>query len=248
MPKRMRGRRRGRVAIAAALTTCVAVVGVASAAVGGFNPFGTSRFADLCQRHPAPDEPVDLAAGDAHRRAAHNGARLVSSTISPNGQYLAALGWNDFPGFLTIIDLKTGTIGAADRAQHRRRQRPDTSRPTGRCSRQIARQPTLWVPQSEFLAEVQLRRRRPGRPRRRHADLPVWEQRSQAPGTDPAASRIAAATTTPASSARTAPSVRRRQRRRAAVGDGALAGRVEALRRAQRRQQARRDRHRQTTR
>ena len=43
VPIRMRGRRRGRVAIAAALTTCVVVVGVASAAVGGFNPFGSGQ-------------------------------------------------------------------------------------------------------------------------------------------------------------------------------------------------------------
>jgi YVTN family beta-propeller protein len=36
--------------------------------------------------------------------------RLVASTVSPNGQYLAALTWNDFTGFLTMIDLKTGKV------------------------------------------------------------------------------------------------------------------------------------------
>jgi len=36
--------------------------------------------------------------------------RLVSSSISPNGQYLAALTWNDFTGWLTIINVKTGQI------------------------------------------------------------------------------------------------------------------------------------------
>ncbi len=36
--------------------------------------------------------------------------RLVSSSISPNGEYLAALSWNDFTGFLTIINLQTGTV------------------------------------------------------------------------------------------------------------------------------------------
>jgi YVTN family beta-propeller protein len=36
--------------------------------------------------------------------------RLVASSISPNGQYLAALTWNDFTGFLTIIDLKAGKV------------------------------------------------------------------------------------------------------------------------------------------
>ena len=36
--------------------------------------------------------------------------RLLSSSISPNGQYLAALTWYDFTGFLTMFDLKTGKI------------------------------------------------------------------------------------------------------------------------------------------
>ncbi len=36
--------------------------------------------------------------------------RLLSSSISPNGRYLAALTWNDFTGFLTILDLKTDKI------------------------------------------------------------------------------------------------------------------------------------------
>ena len=36
--------------------------------------------------------------------------RLLSSSISPNGQYLAALTWNDFTGWLSIINVKTGQI------------------------------------------------------------------------------------------------------------------------------------------
>jgi YVTN family beta-propeller protein len=36
--------------------------------------------------------------------------RLPSSSISPDGRYLAALSWNDFTGFLTVIDLQTGKI------------------------------------------------------------------------------------------------------------------------------------------
>jgi YVTN family beta-propeller protein len=39
-----------------------------------------------------------------------NDGRLVASSISPNGQYLAALTWNNFTGFLTIIDLKDDQI------------------------------------------------------------------------------------------------------------------------------------------
>jgi YVTN family beta-propeller protein len=36
--------------------------------------------------------------------------RLLSSAISPNGDYLAALSWNDFTGFLTMFDLQTGKV------------------------------------------------------------------------------------------------------------------------------------------
>ncbi len=36
--------------------------------------------------------------------------RVLSSAISPNGEFLAALTWNDFTGFLTIINLETGKI------------------------------------------------------------------------------------------------------------------------------------------
>jgi YVTN family beta-propeller protein len=44
------------------------------------------------------------------RRLLVDDGRLLSSTISPNGTYLAALTWNEFTGFLTIIDLKTDKI------------------------------------------------------------------------------------------------------------------------------------------
>jgi YVTN family beta-propeller protein len=34
--------------------------------------------------------------------------RLLSTAISPNGKYLAALSWNDFSGYLTMFNLVTG--------------------------------------------------------------------------------------------------------------------------------------------
>ena len=39
-----------------------------------------------------------------------NNDRILSSAISPNGRYLAALTWHQFTGFLTIIDLKSGSV------------------------------------------------------------------------------------------------------------------------------------------
>ena len=107
-----RKRRRGRVAIVAALVSCVALVGVASAAIGGFNPFGNQQVGQTYANGvllPTNQwiSPLGTRILDSRRR---QGCRLVSSTISPNGQYLAALGWNEFSGYLTIFDLKTGTI------------------------------------------------------------------------------------------------------------------------------------------
>ena len=110
-------RRRGRVMIVAALTSCVAVVGVASAFAGGFNPFGDQQVSQTYANgillptnqwiSPLGKRILD---NDGTGGTGQLGARLVSSTISPDGQYLAALGWNNFQGYLTIVDLKTGTI------------------------------------------------------------------------------------------------------------------------------------------
>lgn len=47
--------------------------------------------------------------------------RLVSSTVSPDGTKLAALSWNEFTGYLSIVDLTTSkiiqTVGAYGQAQ-----------------------------------------------------------------------------------------------------------------------------------
>jgi YVTN family beta-propeller protein len=148
--KRIRGRRRGRVAIAAALTTCVAVVGVASAAVGGFDPFGTQEVSQNTANGVLL--PTNQWISPAGTRLLDSTERLVSSTISPDGRYLAALGWNDFQGFLTIFDLKTGTMV----------QQTPLNTDDGNDGTVAADGPlfspdstngisTLWVPQSEFL-------------------------------------------------------------------------------------------------
>ena len=158
---RTRVRRRGRVAIVAALATCIGVVGVASAWAGGFNPFGDNQVAaqPLSSAILLPTNQWISPLGkrildnDGTGGAGQMGARLVSSAISPNGQYLAALGWNNFQGFLTIVDLKTGTIVSqtaltGDSAGDDPTVAADgplfTPSPTAGTE-------TLWVPQSEFL-------------------------------------------------------------------------------------------------
>ena len=151
---RMRGRRRGRVAIVAALTIVRRRRGCRFRGRRRVQPVRQrAGLADVCQRHPAAHEPVDLAAGDPHPRRSHPaGARLVSSAISPDGRYLAALGWNNFQGFLTIFDLKTGSM-----VQQTALNTDDGNDPTVAADGPLFSPDsttgisTLWVPQSEFL-------------------------------------------------------------------------------------------------
>ena len=153
-------RRRGRVMIVAALTSCVAVVGVASAFAGGFNPFGDQQVSQTYANGillPTNQwiSPLGKRILDSNGTGGTGqvGARLVSSTISPDGQYLAALGWNNFQGYLTIVDLKTGTIVQQTALNG------DTAGddPTVAADGPLftpgpsAGTETLWVPQSEFL-------------------------------------------------------------------------------------------------
>ncbi|MGO9499666.1 MAG: bifunctional YncE family protein/alkaline phosphatase family protein [Solirubrobacteraceae bacterium] len=149
-------------AIGAALATCLVVVGVASAWAGGFNPFGDGQVSQTYANgillptnqwiSPLGKRILD---NDGTGGAGQVGARLVSSTISPDGQYLAALGWNNFQGYLTIVDLKTGTIVqqtalTGDAAGDDPTVAADgplfTPGPSSAPDTE-----TLWVPQSEFL-------------------------------------------------------------------------------------------------
>jgi YVTN family beta-propeller protein len=78
---------------------------VAAGVISGFgdSQVGTSNADGILLPTNQRIEPI------GSRLLVDNG-RLLSSSISPNGQYLAALTWNDFTGFLTIFNLKTGAI------------------------------------------------------------------------------------------------------------------------------------------
>ncbi len=134
---------------------CVAVVGVASAAVGGFNPFGTEQVSQTYANGillPTNQWISPLGTRIVDGSATQQGARLVSSAISPDGRYLAALGWNNFQGFLTIFDLKTGSM-----VQQTALNTDDGNDPTVAADGPLFSPDsttgisTLWVPQSEFL-------------------------------------------------------------------------------------------------
>jgi YVTN family beta-propeller protein len=136
--------------IAVTVGCCVAMVGVASAALAGFNPFGTQTVGQT-YAHGILLPTNQWISPLGNRLTLDKSARLVSSAISPNGDYMAALGWNEFSGYLTIIDLRTGAIVS------------QTGLATGTGSSQdysvaadgplfSADGSTIWVPQSTYLS------------------------------------------------------------------------------------------------
>ncbi|SDJ26507.1 40-residue YVTN family beta-propeller repeat-containing protein [Frankineae bacterium MT45] len=103
-------RTRGLTVSAGVVLTVLAVGGAASAAVvahagGGFGQetVGTSNKNGIL----LPDNQRISPLG---QRIEIDNGRLLSSTISPDGKTLAALSWNNFTGFLTLFDLKSGKV------------------------------------------------------------------------------------------------------------------------------------------
>src|ERR1035438_9563254 len=78
---------------------------VAAGVISGFgdSQVGTSNAAGILL-------PTNQRINPIGSRLLVDNGRLLSSSVSPNGQYLAALTWNDFTGFLTMINLKTGAV------------------------------------------------------------------------------------------------------------------------------------------
>ena len=130
------------------LAACLAIVTAATAGVAGFNPFGSEAVGHTYANGVLL--PTDQWVSPLGTRILDRNARLVSSTISPNGVYLAALGWNDFSGNLTIIDLKTHRIvaqkalatGSGSSADYSVAADGPLFAPDGK---------TLWVPQTTYL-------------------------------------------------------------------------------------------------
>jgi YVTN family beta-propeller protein len=131
-----------------ATVACLAIVGAASAAIGGFGPFGSRHVGQ--EINGATLLPDNQWVSPAGTRILDNGARLVSSALSPDGTFMAALGWNNFQGYLTIIDLKTGAI-VSQTALGTPTAKPTDSTVAADGPLYSADGRTLWVPQSTFL-------------------------------------------------------------------------------------------------
>jgi YVTN family beta-propeller protein len=90
--------------VALALAGSLSTVAIAGGEGGGF---GTAKVG-------TDDHGILLPTNQRIRplgtRVLVDDGRLLSSAISPNGTYLTALSWNEFTGFLTVIDLKTNKV------------------------------------------------------------------------------------------------------------------------------------------
>jgi YVTN family beta-propeller protein len=126
----------------------LAAVGVGIAAVANVGPFGNTEVGQTtAQGTLLPSNQWVTPLGT---RILDNDARLVSSSISPDGKYLAALGWNNFSGYLTIVNLQTQKIV---------QQQALVTGPSGNQDYSVAADgplwspdgSTLWVPQSAYL-------------------------------------------------------------------------------------------------
>jgi YVTN family beta-propeller protein len=91
------------------LASAVGALGVASIALAAvINPFGAAQVGQLSDgRILLPTNQWISPVGD---RLTVNNGRITSSTLSPDGKRVAALTWNNFTGFLSILDPATGRV------------------------------------------------------------------------------------------------------------------------------------------
>jgi YVTN family beta-propeller protein len=145
---------RRRLGVVAAAVVFVAAVGVASAKFAGVNPFGPEEVGQTY--NGALLLPTNQWISPIGTRIEDPNARIISSTLSPDGQFMAAQTWNDFTGYLTIFDLKTHEIIQEEGAY------PNTLDPeAGEPGEEVASDgplyspdgKTLWVPQTGDIAK-----------------------------------------------------------------------------------------------
>ncbi len=98
---------------------CLGAGGAALAAGAVGNSHNVTVGPKTGQKVVLPDNQQLTPAGT--RALLDKDGRMVSSTVSPDGTKLAALSWNEFTGFLSIIDLQTNkviqTVGAYGQPQ-----------------------------------------------------------------------------------------------------------------------------------
>ena len=108
--RKARPRRRASRVLLAAVVACLALVGAATAAVVAFNPFSDQKVGGTYANGVLL--PTNQWVSPLGTRLFLDNARIVTSSISPNGQYMAALTWDDYSTTLTILNLTNGTSTA----------------------------------------------------------------------------------------------------------------------------------------
>ena len=147
--------RRARRVLLLAILGCFAVVGVATAAIVAFDPFGNEQVEGTYANGVLL--PTNQWISPLGSRVFEDNTRLITSSISPNGQYLATLAWNDYHVYLTMLNLITDTststkiangipTGVDPNANDDTTVSPDGPlwSPDGS---------TIWVPQTDLLAK-----------------------------------------------------------------------------------------------
>ena len=103
-----RGRRRA-VRGATGAGVALALLGGAGALAATTGPWGSSQVGTT-NAGGATLLATNQQVNPIGTRFLEKDFRILSSAISPNGQYMAALSWYDFNGFLSIINVKTGAV------------------------------------------------------------------------------------------------------------------------------------------
>jgi YVTN family beta-propeller protein len=144
-----RRRIRGRFVLAGILVALALSVGMASAAISGYSPFSTGHVGSTYANGVLL--PTNQWISPLGKRILDSQERLLTSSVSPNGQFLAALGWNDFSATLTVFDLKTGTVVSHTELSNAVGGDTDTTAsPDGPLFSSDGS--TLWVPQTGGIA------------------------------------------------------------------------------------------------
>ena len=149
-------RRRRVVALSLLAIALLVVVGGATAALTGVDPFGSDEVGQLV--NGAILLPTNQWISPIGDRIEDEHARIQSSTLSPDGHYMAALTWHEFTGYLTIIDLKTGQIVQEEGGEY---PNGTLDPEAGEPGEEVAADgpfyspdgKTLWVPQTGDIAK-----------------------------------------------------------------------------------------------
>jgi YVTN family beta-propeller protein len=138
-----------------AVLCCFAAVGAATAAIVAFNPFGNGQVEGTYANGVLL--PTNQWVSPLGSRVFQDNARLLTSSLSPNGQYLATLTWDDYYTTLTVVNLLTDTSEATpigNGAEDKSLSDPyanddDTVSPDGPLWSPDGS--TIWVPQTDYV-------------------------------------------------------------------------------------------------